>query len=66
MTNVSDCDGCETGCSWCCGEEEPSYVCENCGNWEGEPVVDETDPGIVYCSPECRAEFVAAAEREVA
>jgi hypothetical protein len=38
-------------------------ACENCQGEIETPLADETDPGIVYCSPECRAEFVAAAER---
>lgn len=45
-----------------CADAPPG--CENCGNGlDDNRIVDETDPGIKYCSPECRAEFVAAAER---
>jgi hypothetical protein len=44
--------------------ERCSDSCDGCS--ECTRAISRCDAGIVYCSPECRAEFVAAAEREVA
>jgi len=60
--NNNDCDGCENGCSWCALPD--LAPCENCGNRTDRPVIDQADPGLKFCSPECRAEFVTAAESD--
>jgi hypothetical protein len=40
--------------------------CENCACpvADGERIVDSTDDGIVYCSPDCMREFIADVDPE--